>query len=228
MMRLIGFLIALALCAAAPNWAGAQQFPPFQYALKDDTGDKIANYDLPPQLSERLAKLVGQVPVGNPQGDVTIMQFYDLNCPFCREAAHDIDELVRSDKKLKLIFVPYAILSVPSVQGGMVEIAAAKKLTPEMYLDFHRRIYEYRGTIDGPRVLAAAKDMGLDQLQLAAAANTEATLQVLRDTVDFGNEAKMLATPAYVLGGVVVLGHPGLKPLQTWIAAVRACGKVVC
>ncbi len=218
-------IIALCLLATA---AMAAQFGPAQYALKDDTGDPVTNFDLSAELSTRLAKLPAQVAVGNLHGDVTVLQFYDLNCPFCREAAADVDTLVRSDKKIKLVFVPYAVLSTQSVQGALIEVAAAKMLTPEKYLDFHRRIYAGRGLIDGPRVLAAAKDLGLDQKQLSNAANSEAMLDGLRANVDFGNAARMVATPAYVINGVVILGHPGLKPLQDVIHAVRACGKVVC
>src|SRR4029077_2978362 len=170
--------------------AGAAQFGPDQYPIKSDEGDPITNFDLRPELSARLAKLPGQVAVGNPNGDVTLVQFYPLNCPFCREAASDVDALVRSDKKLKLVFVPYAVLSVQSAQGALVEVEAAKLLTPEKYLQFHRRIYATRGLIDGPRVLAAAEDVGLDQQKLPAAANTEANLNVLRENADFGAAAK--------------------------------------
>ena len=225
MIRAAALIIALFVCVGA---AGAAQFGPSQHAIKDDTGDPMTNFDLGADLSARLAKLPGQVPVGNLQGDVTLLQFYDLNCPFCREAAHDVDALINSDKKLKLVFVPYAVLSVASAQGALVEVEAAKQLTPEKYLEFHRRIYANRGLIDGPRVLAAAKDIGLDQQKLATAANTEANLNVLRANADFGTAAKMVATPAYIINGVVILGHPGLKPLQDVIRSVRACGKVVC
>ncbi len=226
MIRVAAIVVALFVCAGAS--AIAAQFGPAQYALKDDTGDAITNFDLSAELSARLGKLPGQIAVGNLQGDVTLLQFYDLNCPFCREAAADVDALVRADKKLKLVFVPYAVLSVQSVQGAMVEVAAAKKLTPEKYLEFHRRIYASRGLIDGPRVLATAKDMGLDPQQLAGVANTESTLGVLRENANFGSAARLVATPAYVVNGVAILGHPGLKPLQDVIQSVRACGKVVC
>jgi protein-disulfide isomerase len=218
--------VALSILASAP--AAAQQISNAQYAIKDDDGDKIANFDLGTGLADRLAKLPAQVPVGNLQGDVTLLQFYDLNCPYCREAAHDVDVLVREDKKLKLVLVPYAVLSVQSVQGALVEVGASKSLTPEQYLDFHKRLYAGRGLIDGPRVLAAATEFGLDKDKLAAVSNTEATLDMLRANANFGTEAKLGVTPAYVVGGVVILGHPGLKPLQHVIAAMRACGKVVC
>jgi protein-disulfide isomerase len=199
-----------------------------QHAIKDDDGAPMANFDLAAGLDARLAKLPGQVAVGNLQGDVTLYQFYDLNCPYCREAAADVDALVRTDPKLKLVLVPYAVLSVPSVQGALIEVGASKSMTPAQYLDFHKRIYSGRGLIDGPRVLAAAGEFGLDKQQLAAVSNTEATLNVLRENADFGTEAKLGVTPAYVVGGVVILGHPGLKPLQTVIKSMRACGKVVC
>ena len=208
--------------------AAMAQMPPARYPIKADDGDAIANFDLKPGFAARLDKLPGKVPVGNLNGDVTLVQFYDLNCPYCREAAADIDALVRADGKLKLVFVPYAVLSVASVRGALIEIAVSKQLTPEQYLDFHRRIYANRGTIDGARVLAVAKDMGLDPEKLASVANTEAMLNILRDNATFGGEAGLAATPAYVIDGVAIVGHPGLKPLQSVIAAVRACGKVVC
>jgi protein-disulfide isomerase len=224
-MRIPAIVIALLVCVAA---AAAAQFGAAQYAIKDDDGDPIANFSLSADLSARLAKLPGQVAVGNLQGDVTLLQFYDLNCPYCREAAADVDALVRADNKLKLVFVPYAVLSLQSVQGALVEIAAAKELTPEKFLEFHCRIYAGRGLIDGARVLAAAQDVGLDQQKLAGAANTETTLDILKDNANFGTAAKLAATPAYVINGVAILGHPGLKPLQGVIHSVRACGKVVC
>jgi protein-disulfide isomerase len=225
MIRAAALVVALFVCIGA---AAAAQFGSAQYAIKADDGDEVANFALSAELSARLANLPGQVSVGNLNGDVTLLQFYDLNCPFCREAAADVDALVRNDKKLKLVFVPYPVLSVASAQGALVEVEAAKLLTPEKYLQFHRRIYANRGLIDGPRVLAAAQDVGLDQQKLAGAAMTEANLNILRDNANFGSAARLVATPAYVINDVAILGHPGLKPLQDVIKSVRACAKVVC
>lgn len=227
MKKPVSLGIAFVFCAFGAVGAMAQM-PAARHPIKAYDGETIANFDLSPSLSARLDKLPGKVPVGNLNGDVTLVQFYDLNCPYCREAAADIDALVRSDSKLKLVFVPYAVLSVQSVRGAMVEIAAAKQLTPEQYLEFHRRIYANRGMIDGPRVLAVAKDMGLDPQKLAMAANTAATLNILRQNATFGGDAGLAATPAYVIDGVAIVDHPGLKPLQDVIRSVRACGKVVC
>jgi len=223
MPRLARLIFAFVLVLLAPP---AVQADAGRYPIKTD--DVVANFDLNAPLLARLEKLPGEVAVGNLRGDVTLWQFYDLNCPYCRAAAADVDALVHADGKLKLVLVPYAVLSVQSVRGAMVEIAAAKLLTPDQFLDFHRRIYANRGVIDGPKVLAVAKDMGLDPQKLAASANTQATLDILRDSATFGGDAGLAATPAYVIDGVAIVGHPGLKALQGVIRSVRACGKVAC
>jgi protein-disulfide isomerase len=223
----LSFAAAMVLClSVAPVLA--QQMGAAQFQIRDSDGQLNTNFSLPPAFGMKLAALPAQVPVGNAKGDVTLYQFYDLNCPYCREAAQDVDTLVRADPKLKLVFVPYPVLSVASVQGALIEVGASKSMTPAQYLDFHKRIYAGRGLIDGPRVLAAAGEFGLDKAKLAAVSNTESTLNQLRTNSDFGTEAKLGVTPAYIIGGVVILGHPGLKPLETVVKAMRACGKVVC
>jgi protein-disulfide isomerase len=218
--------IAVLCFVAAP--AFAQHPGTAEFQIRDSDGQLNTNFSLPPAFGMKLAALPAQMPVGAANGDVTVYQFYDLNCPYCREAAADVDTLVRADPKLKLVLVPYPVLSVASVQGALIEVGASKSMTPAQYLDFHKRVYAGRGLIDGPRVLVAAGEFGLDKEKLAAASNTEATLNVLRANADFGTEAKLGVTPAYIIGGVVILGHPGLKPLQTVIKAMRSCGKVVC
>jgi protein-disulfide isomerase len=225
MPRLARLIFAFVLVLLAPL---AVQADAGRYPIKTEEGDVVANFDLNPSLSTRLEKLPGEVAVANLHGDVTLWQFYDLNCPYCRAAAADVDALIRADGKLKLVLVPYAVLSVQSVRGAMVEIAAAKLLTPDQFLDFHRRIYANRGVIDGPKVLAVAKDMGLDPQKLAASANMQATLDILRDSATFGGDAGLAATPAYVIDGVAIVGHPGLTALQGVIRSVRVCGKVAC
>ena len=207
--------------------ARAQDFP-HQYPIAASNGERIGNFDLPPEVLAKINALTGQIPVGNLNGDVTAMQFYDLNCPYCREAAVEVDALVRADKKLKLVLVPYAVLSVQSVQGALIELGVAKMLTPAQYLDFHKRLYADRGRIDGQRALAAAKDMGLDPAKVAAAGNTQQNLDILRTTSTVGGEAKLMATPAYVIGGVAIIGHPGRKSLEKIIASMRQCNKVAC
>lgn len=105
--RIILTLVLLALLGPAD----AQQFGPAQFAIKDDDGDPMSNHSLSADQMAQVAGLPGLVDVGGPKGDVTLYQFYDLNCPFCKEAAADVDALIRGDRTLRLVFVPYPVLS---------------------------------------------------------------------------------------------------------------------
>lgn len=218
-------LVLVLLTLPAPG--RAQQFGPAQFPLKADDGDPITNHALNAVEMKQVAGLPGLVDVSG-KGDVTLYQFYDLNCPFCREAAADVDELIRSDSALRLVFVPYPVLSVQSVAGARVELALRELGTPKQFLEFHRKIYAGRGTIDGDRALAVAQAMGFDRQKIIDAANAQRVTATMTAHAKLGTALKLMATPAYVVSGVAILGHPGLEPLQKIVGSVRRCKAVVC
>jgi protein-disulfide isomerase len=220
--RIAMFLVMLTVAAQA------QQFGPAHFPIKDDDGDPMSNHGLTAGQMAQVAGLPGLVDVGGAQGDVTLYQFYDLNCPFCREAAADVDRLIRSDPALRLIFVPYPVLSAQSVEGARVELAVRALGLPQKFLEFHRKIYAGRGVIDGNRALAVAQAMGFDRQKIIDAANARSVTETMTVHARLGTALQLNATPAYVIQGVAILGHPGLEPLRKVIASVRSCSKVVC
>lgn len=221
------FAIAVLLPLIAMPAAMAQPLKS-EFPIKDTRGGPVANHRVDPASAAQLEKLPGAVIAGNPKGDVTLVQFYDLNCPYCRAASRDIDAILRDDPKLRLIFVPYPILSVASIEAGRVEIGVAKLAAPDVFVEFHRNMYAGRGLIDGARALSAAVALGLDQKALVDIANDDDTTDKLKTHARLAMAMKLPATPSYVIAGTGIVGHPGLVPLQGVIAAARKCGKVVC
>lgn len=224
MIARIALLLTLMLVSVV---AEAQQFGPARFPIRDDDGDPISNHALSAGQMKQVAGLPGLVEVSG-KGDVTLYQFYDLNCPFCREAAADVDELIRTDQALRLVFVPYPVLSVQSVAGARVELALRELGTPKQFLEFHRKIYAGRGVIDGERALAVVQAMGFDRQKIIDAANAQRVTATMTAHARLGTALKLMATPAYVVAGVAILGHPGLEPLRKVIASVRRCKAVVC
>lgn len=224
MIARIALLLTLMLVSVV---AEAQQFGPARFPIRDDDGDPISNHALSAGQMKQVAGLPGLVEVSG-KGDVTLYQFYDLNCPFCREAAADVDELIRTDQALRLVFVPYPVLSVQSVAGARVELALRELGTPKQFLEFHRKIYAGRGVIDGERALAVVQAMGFDRQKIIDAANAQRVTATMTAHAKLGTALKLMATPAYVVAGVAILGHPGLEPLRKVIASVRRCKAVVC
>jgi protein-disulfide isomerase len=210
-----------------PFPAMAQSVGMAEFAIKGMDGTPVANHRLSREQAAQVESLKNVAVAGNPKGDVTVHQFYDLNCPYCRRASSDVLDLLRSDKNLRVVFVPYAVLSVASIQAAMVELQIID-MAPQRFTEFHRKIYAGRGTIDGARALAVAKEMGFDPEAIVARANTPRTPEILKAHATLGGDLKLMATPAYVVKGVAIVGHPGKASLQGVVRAVRKCGQVVC
>ncbi len=198
------------------------------FPLKGDDGAPVSNHRVPVEIASEIEQLPDIVVVGNPRGDVTLAEFYDLNCPFCRKAAPEIADLLRGDDELRLVLVPFPVLSVASIQATRVELALAERATPRQFYDFHHRIYAGRGVVDGARALAVAKELGFDPTQLAAVANEDRISAVAIAHVKLGNALALGATPSFVIKGVAILGYPGRNALGAIIRSVRRCDRVVC
>ena len=222
LLRLIAaFLLTLAIPMAALADEGA-------YPIKADDGTIIANHRLPAELESRIEKLPGVVVAGNPRGKVTLVEFYDLNCPYCRKASSDIAELVHSNSELRLVLVPFPVLGIQSIQGSRVELAVAALVPPAKFYEFHRQLYAGRGMIDGNRALAAAKAIGLDVAKVTKIADEDAIGEAMIAHVRLGDALAIQATPGFVIKGVAMVGYPGKAALQKVVQSVQRCDNVVC
>jgi protein-disulfide isomerase len=220
--------LLLVFIALFPALASAQQRDKPAVPIMADDGRPVANHRIAEDLRGSAEKLPGAVVAGNPNGDVTLVEFYDLNCPFCRRASGDLDALIAADKKLKLVLVPFPVLGVQSIVAGRVELAVAKTASPEQFYSFHRKVYEGRGVIDGDRALAAVRDLKLDEQKIATLADDDTITETMTTHVRLGNQLGLRATPAYVIGDIAILGHPGLNSLKYMIESMRKCAKAMC
>lgn len=218
--RLIVLLILIAPLAAH---ADEGFFP-----IKADDGSFIANHRVPAEVESQIEKLPGIVIAGNPHGKVTLAEFYDLNCPYCRAASADIAALVRTNAQLRLVLVPFPVLGIPSIQGSRVELAVARLLPAAKFYEFHRKLDATRGTVDGNRAMAAAKAMGLDIAEVLKIANEDSLADVMTSHVHLGDALEIQATPGFVIKGVAIVGYPGPKALANVIDSVQRCDNVVC
>jgi protein-disulfide isomerase len=198
------------------------------YPIKADDGTIVANHRVPVDIESQIEKLPGVIIVGNPHGDVTLNEFYDVNCPYCRKASADIDALLHGNPELRLVLVPFPVLGIPSIQGTRVELAVARLATPKKFYEFHRMLDGSRGVVDGNRALAAAKAVGLDVTNVTTIANEDSLAGIMSAHVKLGDALAIQATPGFVIKGVVIVGYPGPKALANVIAAVEHCGAVIC
>ncbi|HKH35103.1 MAG TPA: DsbA family protein, partial [Beijerinckiaceae bacterium] len=94
--------------------------------------------------------------------------------------------------------------------------------------DYHVRVMETRGRINGERAIALAKEMGLDAAKLQKDMENPEVKQTIQDNVVLGDKLGLTGTPAFVVGDEVISGAVGLEPMRKTVAGVRQCGKAVC
>ncbi len=165
--------------------------------------------------------------IGNPDGDVTVVEFFDYNCGFCRRAMDDMNALLEGDENLKFVLKELPILSQASVEASRVS-TAVYRLAPEQYGEFHNRLLSVNGQKDGAQALAIAQEMGLDVAAIEKESRNEDINGAFQEASELATSLGVTGTPSYVIGDEVVFGALGTEVLRTKIENVRKCGSTTC
>jgi protein-disulfide isomerase len=169
-----------------------------------------------------------QVVLGNPQGDVTFVEFFDYNCGFCKRALDDMLTLLKDDPKLKVVLKEFPVLGPGSVEAAKIAVAVRMQdKTGKKYLEFHRKLLGGRGPADKAHALAAAKDVGFDVARLERDMVSDEVKASLDESFKLAERLGLSGTPSYVIGKDVVIGAVGLKALREKVNTAR-CGKTDC
>jgi protein-disulfide isomerase len=165
---------------------------------------------------------------GNPQGDVTLVEFFDYNCSYCKRALADVRALMKTDPKLRLVMKDFPVLGPDSVEASRVALAVKNQIQGDKLFDYHVRVMESRGRVNGERAMAVAKEMGLDLARLQKDVEAADIRNALQENVGLGDKLGLSGTPAFIIGEEVIAGAVGIDPLRQAVASVRQCGKAVC
>jgi protein-disulfide isomerase len=163
-----------------------------------------------------------QVNLGNPQGDITLVEFFDYNCGYCKRALADMLELLKTDQKLKFVLKEFPVLGPASVEAAQVAVAVnMQDRTGKKYLEFHQKLLGGRGQIDKAKALAAAKDVGLDMARIEKDLQSGEVKATLEESVKLAEALGISGTPSYVVGESVIPGAVGAAALKKQIEAAR-------
>jgi protein-disulfide isomerase len=169
-----------------------------------------------------------QVNLGNPNGDVTFVEFFDYNCGYCKRAMSDMLTLLKDDPKLKVVLKEFPVLGPGSVEAAQVAVAVRMQdKTGKKYIEFHQKLLGGRGQADKAHAMAAAKDVGMDMARIEKDMASPEVKTTLEENLKIAEALGLNGTPSYVIGGDVVVGAVGLPALQEKINSNR-CGKPTC
>ncbi len=171
-------------------------------------------------ISKNLEKLTAQdLPdAGNKKGDVTVVEFFDYNCGYCKKAIHDIKVVLESDKNVRFVFFDMPILGPTSLTASKWAQAAHKQ---GKYFEFHSALMEHNGSIDDNVLESTAKTLGLDIEKLKKDAESSEVAKTLEDGLTLGHGIGIQGTPGFVIGGKLFPGYLGEEGLKNAIKEAR-------
>jgi protein-disulfide isomerase len=162
-----------------------------------------------------LTKPFGSAWTGNPQGDVTLVEYYDYNCGYCRSSLPMLKQLVQRDRKLRIVFRELPILAESSRAAARASLLAASQ---GKFAVFHDALYA-GGQVSNATIAAAAARARVD-LRQAPAFTARADAEIARNLKAAG-QLGLTGTPSWVVGGRVLAGALPIEQLEAAIAAAR-------
>ncbi len=252
----LGFLAAGIFGAAglSAKPAAAAEFTPAQ---KSEMGGIIRDYLLqnPEVLQEAMTELerrqkaqeeakrqqvvdtksadlfngANDVVLGNPKGKVTLVEFFDYNCGYCKRSLDDVAKLMKSEPEMRLVLKDFPVLGPGSVEAAYVAGAVKNQFKGDQFWQYHAKLLGgQHGPVGKAQALQVAKDMGANMDQIAKDAASPEVKNAIQGTMSLADALGLTGTPTFVVGKEVVVGAVGYDELKTRVDSVLKCGKAFC
>lgn len=167
------------------------------------------------------------VVLGNPDGDVTIVEFFDYNCGYCKQALSDMEEILAGDPNVRFVLKEFPILGPDSLAAHRVA-NAVRLLAPDKYSQFHRTLMGATGMATEESAIEVATSLGLDEPAIRRSIDEDPSNDIVRDTYKLATALGVTGTPTYVVGNEALFGAVGKDAIEEKVANMRACGKSTC
>jgi protein-disulfide isomerase len=158
---------------------------------------------------------------GAADADAVIVEFFDFNCPFCRQSSADIERLLAEDRRLKVVFRDMPVLGPESERFARASLAAATQ-GPDSYLRFYRSVFGGQGSLGQERLIRSVRAARLDERKVAAALESREVAAEIDRNLGLGRALGLTGTPSYVIGNRILSGAVGYEALKQAVAEARA------
>ena len=180
------------------------------------------------EIGTKLADEPDSLVIGNPSGAVTLVEFFDYNCGYCKRALSDLDRLMKTNKDLKVVLRDFPILSAASQDAALVALAAHNQFAGDRYWEFHRKLLGIRSTVGKQQALDVAREMGADMDKIEKDASDPKTRAAIQQSLNAAQALALNGTPSYIVGDEAIVGAQGFDEIEKRIANMRKCGKAAC
>jgi len=158
---------------------------------------------------------------GNPEGDVTIVEFLDYRCGYCKRAHPEVTELINSDGNIRYIIKEFPILGDQSVLASRFAISTLQNVGPEAYAKVHDALMTFRGDISQSSLKRLAKSLDLDAGLIMKAMDSDDVSAVISENRALAQRMQITGTPSFVMGAQMVRGYVPLDGMKEIVASSR-------
>lgn len=172
------------------------------------------------KISENLNVLTSKdrPSIGDADADVTVVEFFDYNCGYCKKAVEDIKKIHGEDKKVRFVFFEMPVLGMPSLTAAQWSHAAHNQ---GKYFEYHTALLEHNGGIDEKVLEDLAKKVGLDVEKLKKDVMDENTMKSITSAITLAQTIGIQGTPGFVVNGELYPGYIGEDGMRAAIAKAR-------
>ena len=150
--------------------------------------------------------------------DITIYEFFDYNCGYCKSVMQNIFNIYKKDKKVEIVFVEYPILSNSSLSAAKASLAARNQ---KKYFEFHSKLMKHTGKIDDKLLLSFAKDLKIDAKKLKSDYSNEKLMLIINKNREIANRLNLRGTPAFIIGNKIYPGAMSEIDIEKAVALER-------
>ena len=159
---------------------------------------------------------------GNPDGDITMVEFLDYRCGYCRKAMEEVAELLKTDGNIRLIVKEYPILGEDSNVSSQMAIATLQALGPSAYAALHEELMVFNGPMNEKSIRLLAHRVGLDPDVILEQMKDPKVDEHIARMHELGRKLQVSGTPTFVVGGAIVRGYVPLASMRQIVEEERA------
>lgn len=157
---------------------------------------------------------------GNPNGDVTIVEFFDYRCGYCKKVHPSVKKIIKADKNVRFVYKEFPILGPQSVTATKAALAVSR-VDAEKYQAYHDILMTARGSLTKSQVLKLAAEAGIDANAVAKEMDSPEIEKIIRKNYDLAQSLNINGTPAFVIGNELIPGAVDYATLKNLIAKAR-------
>jgi protein-disulfide isomerase len=190
-----------------------------------DAADRLQHQQLSAARSQAIETLAGRIydnagtpSIGKPDASVTIVEFFDYRCPYCKRVAPEMAALLAEDSDIRVVYKEFPILSPESLYAAKAALAANLQ---GKYRPMHDALIGLKGNLDNAAVLRAAEEIGLDVAKLQQDMESAAVMDELRSVHDLATALAIDGTPTFLFGNQYVSGALSVDEMRDLVAKLR-------